>query len=195
MWMREGIQSSLTHRRPPSPCSCIQRTLDNMRIPQEFLGLGHDFPFYHTMSGLSGGQTGLIIDPGSMGNLSGDFWAREAAMNSQDHRREPTHTLRDRPLQVTGVGRDGDTCTHNVQLPCVFQQSDGTYTCGEFDTPTLRDSLLPGLLGLTSLKQRRAILDMVNNQLHFLGPGDFDLARALPPGTETYDLQLSLIHI
>ena len=62
------------------------------------------------------------------------------------------------------------------------------YTSCDFDTPTMRDSMLPGLLGLTSMKQRRAILDMVNNQLHFLGPGDFDLLQALPPGTETYDL-------
>lgn len=50
-------------------------------------------------------------------------------------------------------------------------------------------SLLPGLLGLTALENRRSILDLVNNHLHFLGPGDFDLLQALPAGTESFQLK------
>ena len=38
------------------------------------------------------------------------------------------------------------------------------------------------------MQRKRAILDMVNNQLHFLGPGDFRLQDVLPPGTESFQL-------
>ena len=49
--------------------------------------------------------------------------------------------------------------------------------------------MLPGLLGLASLENRRAILDLVNHELHFLGPGDFNLEQALPSGTESFKLK------
>ena len=48
--------------------------------------------------------------------------------------------------------------------------------------------MVPGLLGLTSLSNRHAVLDMNKNQLQFLGPGDYDLCSMLPPGTESYQL-------
>ena len=55
--------------------------------------------------------------------------------------------------------------------------------------PTVKGSMLPGLLGLNSLVNRRAILDCITKRLHFLGPGDYDLQSALPPGSKTYQLE------
>ena len=47
---------------------------------------------------------------------------------------------------------------------------------------------LPELHGLTSMTTKRFVLDNVTKQLHFLGPGDYDLATALPPGKEIHQL-------
>jgi len=59
---------------------------------------------------------------------------------------------------------------------------------GEITTPTVSSSTLPGLLGLAALKKNRAVLDFQKLELHFLGPGDYELERHLPPGSETYVL-------
>ena len=42
---------------------------------------------------------------------------------------------------------------------------------GTFTTPTVPSSSLPALLGLKTLMDHRAILDITNMQLHFVGPG------------------------
>ena len=41
------------------------------------------------------------------------------------------------------------------------------------------------------MANRRGVLDMVTNKLHFLGPGDYDLMPALPAGTETFQLTVA----
>ena len=48
---------------------------------------------------------------------------------------------------------------------------------------------MPGLLGKLALKRNRAVWDFTTDQLYFLGPGDYDLLRALPPGTDTFQLE------
>ena len=56
-------------------------------------------------------------------------------------------------------------------------------------TPTVSKSDLPGLLGLAALTKNRGILDFNTMELHFCGPGDYDLGKALPPGTDTFQLE------
>ena len=51
--------------------------------------------------------------------------------------------------------------------------------------PTVSGSDLPGLLGLSALRKNRGILDLNTMDLYFCGPGDYDLLKALPPGTDT----------
>ena len=55
--------------------------------------------------------------------------------------------------------------------------------------PAVAKSDLPGLLGLTALKNNRAVLDFTTMKLHFCGPGDIEMPKALPPGTETFQLE------
>ena len=52
--------------------------------------------------------------------------------------------------------------------------------------PSLENSNTPGLLGLKSLRENRALLDTVNNKLYFVGPGDFQLEKLLPEGTMAF---------
>ena len=57
--------------------------------------------------------------------------------------------------------------------------------------PTVVRSDLPGLLGLHALKRNRAVLDVNTNKLYFLGPGDYDLDKAVPPGTDIIQCEVS----
>ena len=58
-------------------------------------------------------------------------------------------------------------------------------------TPTISGSEIPGLLGLSSLRKNRGILDCNTMQLHFCGPGDYDLQKVLPPGSDSFALELA----
>ena len=60
---------------------------------------------------------------------------------------------------------------------------------GELTTPSVQGSELPGLLGLQSLENNKAVWDFQQHKLYFLGPGDYDLRRALPPGTDVFQLE------
>ena len=60
-----------------------------------------------------------------------------------------------------------------------------------YRAPAVQNSDLPGLLGLASLRDLRVILDLNKLTLHFCGPGDYDLEKSLPPGTDSYPLELA----
>ena len=142
---------------------------------------------YHAETRLLEGQ-GILIDPGSVANLSGDKWGLDVAKLAMNNGRQPKQTKRDRPLRVSGVGHGSEICSHNVILPVCLKRMDGTFQTGNFETPSVAHSELPGLMGLTSLTNRRAVIDFVTKQMHFLGPGDCDLASVLPPGSESFQL-------
>ena len=72
-----------------------------------------------------------------------------------------------------------------------MKRTDGTHSKGTFQIPVVNNSSLPGLLGLQSMRDRNAILDMKTLQLHLCGPGDYDLLSALPPGTESFQCELA----
>jgi hypothetical protein len=146
---------------------------------------------FHTETRLADGRPSILIDPGSVGNLGGDRWARIVAKCALEHGRKPTQVKRDRPLNVSGVGNGSQACTHNCLLPVAFRRTDDAHSRGTFQVPVVPNSDLPGLLGLQSLRDRRAILDCTTLQLHFLGPGDCDLTTVLPPGTESYQCELA----
>ena len=63
-----------------------------------------------------------------------------------------------------------------------MSRGNDTTVTGSFTTPVVAESELPGLLGFKTMRNNRAVLDMVNLQLHFCGPADINLT--LPPGTE-----------
>ena len=135
------------------------------------------------------GLMGLLVDPGSIGNLAGETWAVDMATDAVANSRKPDQYKRERPLKVSGVGSGSQVANHNVVLPICCQQLSGNHSSGSFETATVRKSGLPGIIGLASLTNRRAILDMNTKQLHFCGPGDYDLVKMLPPGTESFQLK------
>ena len=146
---------------------------------------------FHTETRLRDGRESILIDPGSVGNLGGDGWVQSLAKAAMASGRIPEQAKRDRALHISGVGHGSQTCTHNCKLPVAFKRIDGSLGRGNFNVPVVPKSELPGLLGLKSLRDRRAILDMQTLQIHFAGPGDYDLSLTLPPGTESYQCELA----
>jgi len=146
---------------------------------------------FHSETRFSSGEPGILLDIGSVGNLGGDAWARDVSKSAIAHGRVPTQTVRDRVMKVSGVGEGSQECTHNVVLPVAFQKIDNRHSKGQFTIPVVPNSQLPGLLGLQSMRDRRTVLDLSTLQCHFLGPGDCNLLPLLPPGTESYQCELS----
>ena len=75
----------------------------------------------------------------------------------------------DCPLNVTGVGTGGRSCQDDCRSPIVPTTTDGTAVAANYTAPTVEDSELSQLLGLHSLRQIRAILDLAKMELHFCG--------------------------
>lgn len=147
---------------------------------------------YHIRTRLADGRPALVVDPGSVGNLCGDVWAKTVAVAAKHNGQEPSYTKRQRPLDVSGVGKGAQTCQYDCQLPVALRKKDGgAVTLGKITTPTVSHSDLPGLLGLTALTKNRAIIDFQSLEMHFLGPGDYNLESMLPPGTDTYKLEVA----
>ena len=58
---------------------------------------------YHIRTQLPDGRPSLIIDPGSVGNLCGDRWAKTVAQAAARNGKSPSYEKRSRPLNVSGV--------------------------------------------------------------------------------------------
>lgn len=147
---------------------------------------------YHINTRLPDGRPSLIVDPGSVGNLCGDTWAKEVAEHAKNHGRKPGFTRRQQPLKVSGVGHGAQQCHYDCSLPVALRPSDSNESSiGNIVIPAVHKSELPGLLGLTALRKNNAILDFATLELHFQGPGRQPLRQHLPAGTETFPLELA----
>ena len=166
---------------PPTPPSIISH-----RGP-DFLSMSPSFPI---QTSLADGRPSIIIDPGSVGNLCGDKWAKEVAKLAVLNGHTPSYEKRPRPLQVCGVGNGSQECHYDCALPVAVRPgTQSSANLGNLQVPAVSNSDLPGLLGLTALRNNRAILDFNTLRLHFCGPGDYELEREVPPGTDTYQLE------
>ena len=147
---------------------------------------------------LSDGRHALLVDVGSFGNLAGRTWVRQAAALGRLHGKVPTTEKRAKPLSVSGVGEGEQTCTHDCTIPVSMKTIDGRTVTGTYTSPTVNQPEsdsggIPGLLGLRSLMERRAILNFSKGPdqmtISFCGPGDVTVD--LSPGTDTFRLYQS----
>ena len=74
-------------------------------------------PTFHIQTRLPEGRPALIVDPGSVGNLCGDKWAKEVAIAASRSGHRPSYQKRARPLQVSGVGNGAQSCSYDCRLP------------------------------------------------------------------------------
>ena len=123
-----------------------------------------------------------------MGDSTAKSIARLAAQNGLN----PTYEKRERPLTVSGVGTGAERAVFDCTLPIAMQRTEGEeMTVGKITTPTIADSRLPGLLGLNALRRNRAVLDLNTLKMYFLGPGNYELERSLPSGSQAYQCELA----
>ena len=105
---------------------------------------------------------------------------------------KPSYEKRPRPLQVCGVGNGSQECHYDCVLPVAVRPgSQNQANIGNLQVPAVSNSDLPGLLGLTALRKNRAILDFNTLRLYFCGPGDYELNKEVPPGTDSYQLEFA----
>ena len=146
---------------------------------------------YHVETRLPNGKPALLLDIGSVGNLAGDEWVRQQAAMAIRAGLRPEQRRRERPLTVRGVGQGGEKCLHNCILPVSLLNATGQRVTGTFDTPTVPHSQLPALLGLNAARESRMLIDTMRNAIYMVGPGDYDLMQALPPGTQQFNCILA----
>ena len=147
---------------------------------------------YPIRTQLADGRPSLIIDPGSVGNLCGDKWAKSIAQLAARNGKCPTYEKRTRPLSVSGVGHGSQAAPYDCTLPISLRQADNqTVSTGTVTTPAVANSDLPGLLGLNALRKNRAVIDFSTMKMYFAGPGNCDLERAMPPGTSCFQCELA----
>ena len=89
---------------------------------------GREYAAFPIQTKLKDGRPSIIIDPGSVGNLCGDRWAREVALMAKAHGRKPAHQRRERALQVSGVGNGSQQCHYDCQLPVAIRPEGGKGT-------------------------------------------------------------------
>ena len=149
-----------------------------------------DYAAFPIQTRLQDGRPSIIIDPGSVGNLCGDRWAKEVALMAKANGRHPTHHLRERALQVSGVGNGSQKCHYDCDLPVAIRPvGQGKLQNGVLKVPAVADSDLPGLMGLTALKKNKAILDFNTLMLYFCSDTQYNLERLLPKRTDCYQLE------
>lgn len=125
------------------------------------------------------GRIGLLIDPGAHDNLVG-----ERTMQALEHQlggRARLKQLSD-PLVVSGVGKQSQQADFARAIPCGVcpSESDRVHPC-QYTAPTIKDSNLPPLLGMRSLREKRAIVDTFGKLLVLPGQGGVEFRCS--PGT------------
>ena len=144
---------------------------------------------YHLRSRLSTkGREGLLVDPGAILNLCGDKWMkRQAAIAKRTGRNIELRSSKT-PMRVEGVGKGSQPCTGEVRVPICLKASDGTTRPNlHYEASYIAESEIPALLGLNTLKKRKAVLDCFNGILFEMGADEYQIT--LPPGSTRSDLE------
>ena len=140
---------------------------------------------YHERTRVKG-KVGLLVDPGAHDNLVGD---RTMKLLSSQVKCKPSIRTLERPLSVQGVGNGSQQAdlSHGVEFS--IRAPGVSNIDGTFNSPVVPDSDLPPLLGLKSLRNCNAVLDMQHQKLYIPGPGGLEIVQS--PGTLMLDLELS----
>ncbi len=144
--------------------------------------------FHASTHRTTSGQLGLLVDPGSYGNLVGDAWTQAARAEMSRAGFQASHKIRSSPLEVGGVGSGTQTCHNEITMQTAVRATDGAMTSGTYTAPVIPNSQCPALLGLRSLASNNAVLDMVDNRLILLPTG---AQLEIPTGAEIFNLERS----
>ena len=138
---------------------------------------------FHALVRLTGSsREGLLIDCGAVGNLAGDKWVKRTSDIAKAHGQGTTFKAT-APSSVEGVGTGAAVVNQIAVVPVCLQNG----AIGSFETSMVSDSELPALMGLQTLTKNRALIDIANKRLVYVGHGGYDLK--LSPGSVTMQLE------
>ena len=142
--------------------------------------------YYHAAAKLSGGRPGLLVDVGAWTNVGGASNGRELAIAAAAAGFKPTQRKMKTPLEIQGVGNGSQRCLWESSIPVAVPVGDGSVSkLFDFESPLVEGSGkdLPLILGLRSMKEKHAVLEMTDGRecLTFPGPGGYKVEWS--PGT------------
>ena len=127
----------------------------------------------------------LLVDPGAHGDRCSDGWLQEYNLAAREAGQPEARVIKlEKPVTVGGVGKKAQTATEQV-----IAQVGINGRTDEYRAPMLKKSPIPALLGIPSLRRRRALLDCHNGRLFLIGPGGYQLR--LSPGSRDIGLEES----
>ena len=115
--------------------------------------------------------------------------ARELATDAIANGATVTTEKLDKPFVIGGVGNGTQSCHFRLNIDLAVPTTNGSATTFNWKPPIVEGtgSGLPGLLGLNSLEENRAIIDVGNKKMIYPGPGE--VTYNLPPGSIEMPLQ------
>ena len=153
--------------------------------PTSELSDSHSMGAFHTRVRLADNREGLLVDLGAHDNLTGSEWVeRVTAWLSKHHPGKSIRTSRlGRSISIEGVGTNPDRCENAVRVPLHLAGGE----TATFDAPVIPNSAVPALLGMRSLKAKRAVIDVHSKRIYFPGNGQVDIR--MPEGSTSYQLE------
>ena len=144
---------------------------------------------------LPGAREGLLIDTGAHDNLTGfsgvKRWSK--LLEEQNDGRSIKWKKLNKTVSISGVGKQGQETAWAVDIPLTIDTVDGPQIQSTFTSPVVgtdeEPSAIPPLWGIRSLRRMRAVIDLVNNDIHLCGPGRVRVD--LPHGSHTIKLEYS----
>ena len=145
---------------------------------------------------LSGeGREGLLVDTGARDNLVGNLFVKRilSILNEQGLIDQVKWKNLSKPINVSGVGKQSQLVEWEITVPLKVIANDvkssATYTAPVVGTEE-EPSTVPALWGIKSMRYQRAVIDLVNNEIHLCGPGRVYVNT--PHGTSTLKIESSV---
>ena len=132
-------------------------------------------------------EVGILPDTGAHDNLCGDRWAPWLAEACSAAGQHLQHHQMQQPRVVQGVGHGQQTTTHEVILATGTNDVEGVNHISRYRAPCLKDSNVPGLMGIKSLKMEDALIRCKTGEMWFLGQGGVDIR--VSPGTKHFQMK------
>ncbi|CAK0884433.1 unnamed protein product [Prorocentrum cordatum] len=158
-----------------------------------------DARYYHAKTALANGAPALLVDIGAWTNVGGADRGREAAQAALNAGYEPKQTKLDCPLEIQGVGHGTQKGECKATVPVALMTEDGSATMFNYEVPLIDKSpkngmghQLPLIVGLRSLKDKRAVLELEDGKemMTFPGPGGYTIQWS--PGTVRIPMEQGL---
>ena len=133
----------------------------------------------------------LIPDTGAADGLCGDQWAIHAGRWAKTHGHQAIFDKLEKPRTVSSVGVGSQTATDRLTLPISIEDMKGQHHYNKFRAAVVRDSHIPGLMGIRSLEKMNAVIRCRTGEIYFLG----DEGCEIKPCENHVHIQMKRNHI